>query len=250
MRKVFLSIILSLSILFGTTKVAFMTDVTMVNTGHWRCTVLETEQTDVVDTVIIYFHGIGNTGRGFSGLRTLMGKHANDGPTKYATTLTDDWIAPGTVIICPQARDNADFQDHKDEILKLVDQQYEKYPGAKVILAGHSNGAVILFNVACIYGHDVVDGWVFISGESRTSKKLDPSMSNTMVAVGAREQYAKIGLPSRHDFDDLFYTELGDKETAWREEDTNNAYVVGDWSHGETPRLFLEEFFWEWLKDI
>ena len=71
-----------------------------------------------------------------------------------------------------------------------------------------------------------------------------------MVVVGTGEASRRIGLNTRNDFDNLFYTELGTKECAWREEDTNNAYVVGDWTHGQTPRIFLEDFFWEWIKDV
>ena len=229
---------------------AFATDVTCIDNGHWKYTLIENEQTTSVDTVIIYFHGSGNTGSTVKTLTKLMGKKAADGPTKYATTVTEDWLPPGTVIVCPQAHSDNDFHANTDEVLDLIELQQTNYPEAKIVLAGHSNGAIMIFNLACTYGSDIADGWVFISGKSNTGKRLDSSMTNVMVASGTGEKKSKIGLARRGDFDNLFYTELGTKVTAWREEDTNNAYVVGSWSHGQTPRIFLEDFFWEWIKDV
>ncbi len=250
MRKVIFILTFSMLILFGTCKTGFMADVTCIDNGHWKCTVIENEQTTIVDRVIIYFHGSGNTGRNLRDLNNLMGKKAADGPTKYATTVQSDWITPGTVIVCPQAHNDKDFHENEDEVFHLINQQLSRYPNAKIILAGHSNGAIMLFKLAYKYGGDIVDGWAFISGKSPNGTTLNSTMTNVLVASGTGERYSKIGLARRADFDNLFYTKLGIEVTAWREEDTNNAYVVGDWTHGQTPRIFLERFFWEWIADI
>lgn len=231
-------------------QVAFATDVTRIDGGHWKHTRLENELTEEVDTVIIYFHGSGNTGNTLGDLSVLMGKKAADGPTKYATTITYDWLPKGVVIVCPQAHNDKDFHESVDEIFCLIEEYNEKYPDAKLVLAGHSNGAMMIFNLAYQYGTDIADGWVFISGKSSKGYALPSDSTNIMVASGTGEINSKIGLARRSDFENLFYSPLGTSETAWREEDTNNAYIVGDWTHGQTPRVFLEDFFWEWIKDV
>lgn len=250
MRKLFMTFLFILSITFSYLQTALATDVTTIDNGHWKYTLIESEQTTTVDTVIIYFHGSGNTGYRLRDLNNLMGEKAADGPTKYATTITEDWLPAGTVMVCPQAHDDSDFHSNTDEVLDLIELQQVTYPEAKIVLAGHSNGAIMIFNLAYNYGYDIADGWVFISGRSNTGNELDSSMENAMVVVGTGEASRRIGLNTRNDFDNLFYTELGTRECAWREEDTNNAYVVGDWTHGQTPRIFLEDFFWEWIKDV
>ena len=231
---------------------AFATDVTCVDGGHWKYTKLENELTEKVDTVIIYFHGSGNTGNTLHNLKSLMGEKAADGPTKYATTISYEWLPVGTIILCPQAHNDKDFHNSEDEVFCLIREYSQKYPDAKIILAGHSNGAMMIFNLAYEYGTDIVDGWVFISGKSSRGYELPSDSTNIMVVSGTGEINAKIGLARREDFENLFYSPLlsETEETAWREEDTNNAYIVGDWTHGQTPRVFLEDFFWEWIKDV
>ena len=249
MRKRILILFILLCTTCLSVSTAFATDVTLIDGGHWKWVVIETEQTQVVDTVIIYFHGSGNTGSTLNSLKTLMGQSAADGPVKYATTIENEWLPAGVVIVCPQAHDDNDFHRNTNAVFELIEEQAIAYPGAKIILAGHSNGAMMLFNLAYNYP-DIVDGWVFISGKSTNGDHLDSDMTNVMVASGIGELHAKIGLARRSDFDNLFYSELETNISAWREEDSNNAYVVGDWTHGQTPRIFLEDFFWDWIKDI
>lgn len=229
---------------------AFALDVTLVDNGHWNYAKISSELTETVKTVILYFHGSGNTGNSLNSLRNLMGKKAADNPVKYATVfIEEEWLVPGTVIICPQAHNDNDFHENQDEIFWMIEQQEKLYPKANIILAGHSNGAMAIYRLALTHP-DIADGWVFISGKSINNKQLDSDMCNVFVASGTGEINSRIGLAKRQDFANLFFSELGTNITAWKEEDSHNAYFVGDWTHGQTPRLFLEDFFWEWIVEI
>ena len=250
MRKVSKIFVATLLLIFLMTINALAIDVTMVDNGHWNYAKITSELTEKVKIVILYFHGSGNTGSRLNDLKVLMGKQAADNPVKYATVLTDEeWLPPGVVIVCPQAHNDKDFHENQDEILWLIEQQEALYPDAKIVLAGHSNGAMAMYRLAQNYP-DIADAWIFISGKSINSQKLSSDMCNVFVASGIGEINSKIGLAKRMDFANLFYSKLTTEISAWKEEDSHNAYMVGEWSHGQTPRVFLESFFWEWIAEL
>lgn len=249
-RKVTTFLILVLLLSFVTQSIAYA-DVNRIRDKPWNYILIENDETVEVDTLVFYFLGSGNSGNSIGDLTILMGDRAPDGPAKYATTThTDNWPPVGTVIVCPQDRNDRDFHSNIDQVFPLMYEYTAKYPVAKVILVGHSNGANMLFTLACEYGTDIADGWVFISGRSPKGEQLPSYMQNVMVVVGTGEDVRRIGLNTRNDFKNLYHVELGTEVTKWREEDSNNAYVVGDWTHGQTPRVFLEDFFWIWMNDI
>ena len=62
-------------------------------------------------------------------------------------------------------------------------------------------------------------------------------------------------LHQRHEFKALYdNVNIGSSEYAkvcnYLEEGRNNAYVRGPWGHGDAPKVFLEDFFWEWVNNI
>lgn len=251
MRKKIVSLILlSLVLSFSIQSIAFA-DAIRIHNKPWNYILIENKETVEVDTIIFYFLGSGNNGTSLGDLSILMGEKAPDGPAKYATTThKTNWPPVGTIIVCPQDRDDRDFYKNIDSVLSLMEEYTRRYPKAKVILTGHSNGAIMLFTFATTYGTDMADGWVFISGRSPKGDQLPSYMRNVMVVVGTKEDVRRVGINTRNDFKNLYNVELGTEVTKWREEYSNNAYVVGDWTHGQTPRIFLEDFFWDWIKDV
>ena len=218
-----------------------------VASNPWNMMYIFPEEEEVIpNIVIIYLHGDGNNGTQKLETLKVMGKV--DHPLKYAMndtlSLTDD-----TIFICPQSRGNGQFRYQQDELLRLIRDIKIQFPESIILLAGHSNGAIAADKVA-LSGCEAIDGYVFISGNQPAESPLLQFVSNAFVAYGESDTVAR-----RKDFKALFVeNDISlyeySKKCAFEEKDSHNAYMVGKWTHGQAPRLFLEEFFWEWVWEL
>ena len=196
-------------------------------------------------TIIIYLHGDGNNGSRKEDLELLT---KVDHPLKYAREDTLE-IPDDCVIVCFQSHSNGEFRNKYDELCEVIHALAESCPEAKIILAGHSHGAMAAYKIAAT-GNTDIDGYVFISGIRPKESKTLTLIPNCLVVYGNEEWRA-----SRSDFSDLFYqTDITDSKYAqvssYSEETTNNAYFLGPWSHGGSPQIFQEDFFWEWVSNV
>ena len=216
--------------------------------GEPWCQTMIFPEEDLVhpNTIIIYLHGAGETGQNLDDLERFA--RANH-PLKYSREgileMPDDCI-----IICLQAKTEGAFSKKSDKLCEMIHLLSVDQPDTKIILVGHSSGAMATYEIAAA-GNPDIDGYVFISG-MRTDKTEKLSLiPNCLVVFGYEEM-----LGCRTDFSNLFYnTDIGDnkyrEEISYTEEITNNAYFVSKkWDHGSAPQVFLEDFFWEWVSNV
>lgn len=227
-------------------SVAATTDLPM-NGEPWCQTMIFPEE-DLVhpNTIIIYLHGAGHTGQTTDDLERFA--RANH-PLKYSRDGTLE-MPDDCIIICFQARAEYAFSKKSDELCEVIHALSESRPEAKIILAGHSSGAMATYEIAAT-GNPDIDGYVFISGMKTDKAEKLSLIPNCLVVFGYEEM-----LGCRTDFSNLFYnTDIGDnkyrEEISYVEEITNNAYFVSKkWDHGSAPQVFLEDFFWEWVSNV
>lgn len=216
--------------------------------GEPWCQTMIFPEEDLVhpNTIIIYLHGAGETGQKLDDLERFA--RANH-PLKYSREgileMPDDCI-----IVCLQAKTEGAFSKKSDKLCEMIHLLSVDQPDTKIILVGHSSGAMATYEIAAA-GNPDIDGYVFISG-MRTDKTEKLSLiPNCLVVFGYEEM-----LGCRTDFSNLFYnTDIGDnkyrEEISYTEEITNNAYFVSKkWDHGSAPQVFLEDFFWEWVSNV
>ena len=213
----------------------------------WCHTIIFPEEEIVVpSTIIIYLHGAGHAGYDKDALERFA--RANH-PVRYSREdnipMPDDCI-----IICFQENGNNTFWSKSDKLCEVISALSENCPEAKIILAGHSNGALTTYKIAA-EGNNDIDGYVFISGlRAEKSEKLS-LIPNCLVVYGYESM-----LSCRRDFSNLFYnTDITDtqyhQEISYVEEITNNAYFVSrEWTHGTAPEIFQKDFFWEWVTNV
>ena len=197
------------------------------------------------DVIIIYLHGDNSTGQEKEHLDRLA---TIEHPLKYSRE--DELPLPDNVMfICPQANFDGQFRTEQQNLEGFILFVSLMYPDAAIILAGASHGCLAAYNVAAAR-NEYVDGYVFISGiRPGESEKLELSR-NCMVVFGD-----EVWLSKRGDYSNLFYqVDITDSKFAYEslhwEEATNNLYVRGKWHHSNSPLVFTEDFFWEWLNNI
>lgn len=196
-------------------------------------------------TIVIYLHGDGNNGNTKEDLDRLANV---DHPLKYARENTLN-LPDDCVMVCFQSKSNGQFRNKSDELCEVIHALSETCPDAKIILAGHSHGAMAAYKIAAA-GNTDIDGYVFISGMQPGESEKLPFIPNCLVVFGSENLRA-----SRSDFSALFReTDITDdkyaNESSYVEESTNNAYFLGPWTHGSAPQIFLEDFFWEWVSNV
>ena len=196
-------------------------------------------------TIIIYLHGDGNSGKGKDDLERFA---KADHPLKYSRENTLD-MPDDCVIICFQSKYDGEFRKSSDELCEIIQALAETSPDSKIILAGHSHGAMAAYKIATTRNKDI-DGYVFISGIQPSESDTLPLIPNCLVVYGSEEWRA-----NRGDFSELFYqTDITNSKYAmtssYVEEKTNNAYFLGPWTHGSSPQIFQEDFFWEWVSNV
>lgn len=198
------------------------------------------------NTVIIYIHGAGETGRTVEDLERFA--RANH-PLKYSREGTLE-MPDDCMLICLQAKNEGEFSKKSNELCDMIHALSESQPDTKIILVGHSSGAMATYEIAST-GNSDIDGYVFISGMQTDKCQKLPLIPNCLVVFGYEEMVAY-----RTDFSNLFYgIDISDKkyrdEISYVEEITNNAYFVSKkWNHGSAPQVFLEDFFWEWVNNV
>ena len=203
------------------------------------------ESISTPNAVIIYLHGDNTTGNSVESLESMTDiEH----PLRYARegtlTLPDD-----TIMICPQAHYNGEFRYKQEELEEFIHEIRCMFPDAILILSGASHGSLATYKIAAA-GNSEVDGYVFIAGVRPGESKELSLIPNCMVAYGN-----ETWLSRRCDYSALFTeTDITDSEyrneTYYIEEETNNGYIRGPWHHGNTPLIFLEDFFWEWVNNF
>lgn len=197
------------------------------------------------DTVIIYLHGDNTRGTTKDDLEKLA---TIEHPLKYARD--DELSIPDNVLfICPQAEFDGQFRTQPDNLAGFILAMRIFYPEATIILAGASHGSLAAYNMAASLNEDV-DAYVFISGIRPGESEKISALRNCMVVFGD-----EVWLSKRGDYSNLFYQDdITDskfaKESLHYEEQTNNLYIRGPWNHGNTPSVFKEDFFWEWVSNI
>lgn len=213
------------------------------NPWNYRVIANDTETTNTLKGVIVFLHGDGHNGKWLGDMCSLVD---GDGPAMYAEKRTD-WLPEGYIFICPQGHENADFRNKPEELISYL-QQFkefaEKYD-AQFICTGHSNGAIALYKVACM-APNLADKWAFISGHRPAEFHEELTCQNSMVVYASNERmYAY-----REDFGGIFPKKKLKSGSAVDSENGNAYYVTSDWSHGQTPKILLEDFFWEWVDGI
>ncbi|MBQ8298692.1 MAG: hypothetical protein IJX99_02315 [Clostridia bacterium] len=195
--------------------------------------------------VIIYLHGDGNNGG--SNINDLWVMSKVNHPLKYAKENTLQ-MTDEVLIICPQSRGNAQFRKQQKDLSNVIKDIHDKFPDALLLLAGHSNGAIAAYKVA-IAENPYLDGYVFISGNKPAESSKLQFTKNCFVAYGENDSIHR-----RSDFSNLFDLDISKSKYAKRcqvtDGITKNAYMVGNWSHGQAPLVFLEDFFWEWVYEL
>ena len=213
---------------------------------NWKYSLIYPEEAVATpNVVIIYMHGDNTTGNSIEDLEDMT---EIEHPLRYARegtlTLPDD-----TIMICPQAHYNGEFRNKPEELEDFIHEIKCMFPDAKLILSGASHGSLATYKIAA-RGNSEVDGYVFIAGVRPGESKKLSLIPNCMVAFGNEPWLA-----DRGDYSELFTeTNITDSEyrneTYYLEETTNNGYIRGPWHHGNTPLIFLEDFFWEWVNNI
>lgn len=221
------------------------TDLVMEGSLWKQSWIFANDEIVVPNVVIIYLHGDGNSGHGTKGLEKF---ERVDHPLRYARKDTLPMI-DDVLFICPQSGYDGEFRFKQDDLTNFVHEIAEMYPKALIILAGHSHGSLASY-VMATNGNDDIDGYVFVSGvKPPESEKLE-LIHNCLVVFGDETWLSKRG-----DYSNLFVeTDITKqeyrKQCTYLEEETNNGYIRGPWGHGDAPKVFLEDFFWEWLNNI
>lgn len=235
------SLVVSL-LLSSTTKAAAIMIVEKQENPWNQAWIYPEDEIVTPNIVIIYLHGDGNNGS--SRLSDIWVMAKVNHPLKYAkedTLVVTDEV----LIICPQSRGNAQFRNQQDDLANMIAEIREMYPDALLLLAGHSNGAIAAYKVA-IDENPCVDGYVFISGNKPAESPKLQFTKNCFVAYGENDSVHR-----RSDFSNLFDIDISNSKYAKKcqitDGITQNAYMVGNWSHGQAPLVFLEDFFWEWV---
>ena len=217
-----------------------------LNCEFWNYTMIYgEEELSRPDVIIIYLHGDNSTGTEKEHLERLA---TIEHPLKYARA--DELPLPDNVLfVCPQAKYDGQFRTEQLNLEGFILFISMLYPDAKVILAGASHGCLAAYNVAAAKNEDI-DAYVFISGIRPTESKKLPLLRNCMVVFGD-----EVWLSKRGDYSNLFNKinitdSLYARESLHWEEETNNLYVRGRWHHGNSPLVFTEDFFWEWVNNI
>lgn len=213
---------------------------------HWNQLWICPEETlSEPNVIIIYLHGDNLTGRNLDALENMA---YHDHPLKYARN--DTLILPDDAIfICPEAQYDGQFRTEKEHLEEFIEEIDTIYPDAKIILSGASHGCLATYKIAASL-NKYVDGYVFISGV-RPGESDEISTLRNCLVVFADEPW----LSKRNNYSILFQdadiTESRfTKEITYWETDTNNAYVRGPWNHSNSPLIFTEDFFWEWVTSI
>lgn len=197
------------------------------------------------EIIIIYLHGDNTTGTDKDHLERMA---SIEHPLKYARD--DEIPLPDNVMfICPQAEFDGQFRTEQDNLGGFILFVRLMYPEATIILAGASHGSLAAYNVATSFNEDV-DGYVFISGIRPGESEKISTLRNCMVVFGD-----EVWLSKRGDYSNLFLeVDITDsmyaRESLHWEEKTNNLYIRGRWHHGNSPLVFTEDFFWEWVTNI
>ncbi len=228
------------------TLVAFAAGDYSIEGSRWyQSWIYAEEEMSVPNVVIIYLHGHGNSGTRLEHLERFT---RVDHPLKYSREETLP-LPDDTIMICPQSYANGEFTYRQKEISEVVHTVKTMYPDAIIVLAGHSSGAYAT-SVMAINGNDEIDGYVFISGVNPGSIADFNDTKNCMIVFG-NESW----LHQRGNFSALFdETNIANSQysqvCSYLEEGRNNAYVRGPWGHGDAPKVFLEDIFWEWINNI
>ena len=243
-----LILVLTLCLLFSATTpmtALATTDIPLAGTPWCQTMIFPEEEIVHPTTVIIYLHGDGNNGKTTEDLErfTLV-----DHPLKYAREGNLD-IPDDCIIVCFQGTYNGEFRNKSDELCEVISALAQTCPEAKIILAGHSHGAMAAYKIAAA-GNTDIDGYAFISGIQPQESERLTLIPNCLVVYGSEEWRS-----NRSDFSELFYqNDISDSQYARLsslvEDKTNNAYFLGPWSHGSSPQIFLEDFFWEWVSNV
>lgn len=212
----------------------------------WNYAMIYPEDTTVnPNVIIIYLHGDGNNGQKLEDLVILANIHH---PLRYHRE--DNLPQPDdTIFICPQTRSDSEFSAKIDDLKAMISAISEASPDAKIILAGHESGATTAYQIAS-EGNKNIDGYVFISSNKPKRAEDLEFIANTLVVYGAEDTNNHRAI-----FKNLFWEhDIADKiyaaECSLIEELSNNAYFVGPWNPYNAPRIFLEDFFWEWLNNL
>lgn len=197
------------------------------------------------ETIIIYLHGDNIRGTKKEDLERFA---TVEHPLKYARA-DEIPIPDNAMLICPLAEFDGQFRTEENNLGGFILFVRLMYPEAKIILAGASHGSLAAYNMAASFNEDV-DGYVFISGIRPGEAEKLSTIRNCMVVFGDEHWLSKRG-----DYSNLFLKEdITDskfaKESLHWEEETNNLYVRGPWTHHNTPLVFTEDFFWEWVTNL
>lgn len=222
---------------------AYGTDI-QVPGNPWNHTMLYAEDEPInPNLIIIYLAGNGASGQKIEDLDVFA---EMEHPVKYhregLLELPDD-----AVFICPQEYMDGEFYFYNDIFEEMIHAIASSAPDARIILAGHAEGADTVYAIAS-RGNEYIDGYVFLSTSDFDKDDL-PNMKNVFIAYGKdkSENYRSI-------FRKLFKTNIlrwkYARESTITEEKTNNAYIVGDWTAESTPLVLTEDFFWEWVFNI
>ena len=227
-------------------QTAFAASDIAMDDDPWQHVWLYSEDTMAVpNVIIIYLHGDGNSGRGMKSLEKFS---RVDHPLRYARNdtlpLPDD-----TLFICPQSSYDGEFRFKQEELTEFIHKIAQGYPDTKIILSGHSHGSLASY-VMATNGNEDVDGYVFISGIRPPEAEKLSLIPNCLVVFGDETWLSKRG-----DYSNLFFeaditAQEYRKVCTYIEEESNNGFIRGPWGHGDAPKVFLEDFFWEWLNNI
>lgn len=225
---------------------AYATEDIGVEGEKWHYSLIYSEEVpSTPNVVIIYLHGDNSTGTKVEHLERL---NNIEHPVRYAREgrleLPDD-----TIMICPQANYDGQFRTEQEALEEFIHEFRDMYPDALIILSGASHGSLATYKIATTENPDV-DAYVFIAGVKPGEAKELQHINNALVVFGDEPWLQK-----RYQYSVLFNdvdirAEEYRKVSQYWEEETNNAYFRGPWHHGNTPLIFLEDFFWEWLNSI
>lgn len=248
------AILFSLLFSIGVVEAKAECDIQYVEGEFWNYVILWPEKGEEhcnPNTVVIYLHGNGNNGIRISDLSVM--RKVNH-PLQYAEKgileMPDD-----VIFVCPQAHENREFRDNQNTLAAFIENVASQYLDAKIVLAGHSNGANAAYKFAVGGNSQLVDAYAFIScnipaecGDNRLSNQDD-----IFIAYGSEEdtcislRVKTFQKTMEHDIGGRVFTQAG--KTVY-ERNENRVYTVGKWSHGYAPRVLLEDIFWEWMSNL